>query len=236
MSFKFACPHCGQRIGAADEDAGTLGSCPSCGREFLVPSPEPPRHTFLTPREPIQAPPWQDVVRLKKEEEEAVVKPPRALSIFALLLSVLPVLNIVGLVLGILAVVRSDKEGRQGGRGLAVCALVLCGVLFIPVNVVGYFAAGPVLHIHVPGMVEFKPVKNLPNFVPSGEAPQSAQTQPMAKSPLNPTATSKIVDSKPATTENTVDINPGADLGVGTQKAAAPSATGPSANSAATQK
>lgn len=209
MSFKFACPHCGQRIGAAEEDVGTLGGCPSCGREFLVPSPQPPTPTFLTPREPIQAPPWQDAVRLKKEEQEAVVKPRRALSISALFLSIFPVLNIAGFVLGIMAVIRSGRDG-QGGRGLAICGMVLCGVLFIPVNVVGYLAAGPVLHIHLPGMVEFKPIENIPDFRDAGESPKPTASQPLPKSAAAPSATSKIVESKP-TAENAPATNPSTD-------------------------
>jgi hypothetical protein len=226
MSFKFACPHCGQRIGAADEDAGTLGACPSCGREFLVPSADPPMHTFLTPREPIQAPPWQEAVRLKKEV--IVVKPRRGLSIFALLLSILPVLNIAGFVCGIIAVVRSDNEGRQDGRLLAICAMVLCGVLLIPVNVAGYLAAGPLLHVHLPGMVEFKRVEDVPDFhgAGAGEAPKPAAPQPLPKSTIAPNATSKIVESKPVA-ENAPDINSATDiLDTGTQKAATPSAGG----------
>ncbi len=152
-------------------------------------------HTFLTPREPIQAPPWQDAVRLKKEE--IVVKPQRTLPISALLLSFLPVLNIAGFVCGILAVVRSDKEGRQGGRALAVCAMVLCGVLFIPVNVAGYLVAGPVLHIHLPGMVEFKRVEDVPDFHGAGEVPKPAASQPLPKSTIAPNAASRIIESKP---------------------------------------
>lgn len=210
MSFKFACPHCGQRIGAAEEDAGTLGGCPSCGREFLVPSPEPPSPTFLTPREPIQAPPWQDAVRLKKEEEEAIVKPRRALSISALLLSIFPVLNIAGFVLGIMAVVRSDRDGGQGGRGLAICGMVLCGVLFIPVNVVGYLAAGPVLHIRLPGMVEFKPAENIPDFHGADETSKATASQSLPKAAAAPNATSKIVESKP-TAKNAAASNPSTD-------------------------
>jgi hypothetical protein len=124
------------------------------------------------------------------------------LSILALVLSIFPVLNLAGLVLAIIAVVRSDRDGRHGERGLAVCALVVCGVLLFPVNLGGYFAAGPVLHIRMPGMVEFKPVHDVPDFTPTGGAPKPGQpkAQPAA-STVAPKSASKVAESNtpPAT-------------------------------------
>ncbi|HSI12663.1 MAG TPA: DUF4190 domain-containing protein [Chthoniobacter sp.] len=223
MSFKFSCPHCGQRIGAADEDIGTIGGCPACGEQFKVPEPPPPGPTFLTPppqRAHAQtAAPWVNPPRLENDE----LKPRRGLSILALVFSIFPGLNIVGLLLGIVAVVRSDRDGHHGERGLAICALVACGVLLVPVNIGGYLAAGPVLHIRMPGMVEFKPVHDIPDFVVDEPLtkPPTPKSQPTAT--VAPQGTSKIVESKqPA--KGGPDINPSADLlGVGgAQKAGTP--------------
>lgn len=37
MSFKFECPHCGQRIEVEDDHAGIAAVCPACAGEILVP-------------------------------------------------------------------------------------------------------------------------------------------------------------------------------------------------------
>lgn len=231
MSFKFACPHCGQRIGAADEDIGTIGGCPSCGEQVRVPAPPPPGPTFLTPppqrAQAQSAPPWVDHLR----PEDDAMKPRRGLSILALVLSIFPALNVVGVVLGVLAVVRSDRAGHHGERGLAVCALVVCGVLLIPVNIGGYLTAGPLLHIRMPGMVEFKPVHDIRDFAADDQAPKPT-TSKLAPTPAAaaPQATSKIVESKPAA-KGRPDINPATNL-LGferAQKPGAPAAATPAA-------
>ncbi len=213
MSFKFACPHCGQRISAADEDIGTIGGCPSCGEQFRVPNPPPPGPTFLTPppQRALTAPPWVNEPRLKYEDDNEVAKPRRGLSILALILSIFPILDLVGLMLGILAVVRSDRNGRHGERGLAVCALVVCGVLLLPVNIGGYLAAGPVLHLRMPGMVQFKPVHDVPDFVADDHLPKPAVPKPQPASAAAPQASSKIVEPKPPA-KGVPDINPSANL------------------------
>ena len=38
--FKFACPHCGQRISTTADCIGTVGGCPACGNSLVVPEPE----------------------------------------------------------------------------------------------------------------------------------------------------------------------------------------------------
>lgn len=40
MTFKFACPHCSQRISAETSDVHTVGVCPSCRKNFEVPNPK----------------------------------------------------------------------------------------------------------------------------------------------------------------------------------------------------
>jgi len=39
-AFKFACPHCGQRISTTTEYIGVHSACPTCSQSFDVPSPE----------------------------------------------------------------------------------------------------------------------------------------------------------------------------------------------------
>ena len=41
MNFKFECPKCGQHIAAAIQDAGTVGTCPTCNAQFTVPDAPP---------------------------------------------------------------------------------------------------------------------------------------------------------------------------------------------------
>ena len=39
MQIKFECPHCGQRLSAANAEAGTGGQCPTCSENIIVPPP-----------------------------------------------------------------------------------------------------------------------------------------------------------------------------------------------------
>ncbi len=39
MSFKFRCPHCGQKMEAEEDSAGCRAECPVCEKEFVVPRP-----------------------------------------------------------------------------------------------------------------------------------------------------------------------------------------------------
>ena len=54
MNFKFECPHCRQRIAATIADAGSVGTCPTCQKQFMV--PEPPLTGRLV-HQPIPPPP-----------------------------------------------------------------------------------------------------------------------------------------------------------------------------------
>lgn len=197
MSFKFACPHCGQRISAAEEDAGTFGGCPACERQFRVPNLGLATPSFLTPRLPVKAPPWQDMKRATKKEA-AAPEPRNGLPFLALILSIFPALNLAGLLLAITAVVRADRGGHHGERGLAIGALVVCGLLILPVNIGGYLLAGPLLHIPVPGMVEFKPVPETPDFAASPELPKLAPPSWKPIVATGPKAVSKIAEPRPA--------------------------------------
>jgi hypothetical protein len=37
--IRFACPHCGKEVSAADDHAGKKGRCPRCREVFVIPSP-----------------------------------------------------------------------------------------------------------------------------------------------------------------------------------------------------
>jgi hypothetical protein len=39
--FKFACPHCGQRIAVTTADIGSVANCPACAAPIEVPAPSP---------------------------------------------------------------------------------------------------------------------------------------------------------------------------------------------------
>jgi len=41
IHYKFNCPHCGQKLEAAEDMLGTTMDCPSCNGKFTVPMPEP---------------------------------------------------------------------------------------------------------------------------------------------------------------------------------------------------
>ncbi len=132
MKFKFPCPHCGQRIGAASEDVGTLGGCPSCQRQFVV--PEPPE---AAPAAVAEIPVEQDVPHITH----------RGVSIVAIILSIFPALNLFALALAIYAIVRSERPGRRGERGLAIAAVVIASVLLVPVNLIGAAAGYTALYM-----------------------------------------------------------------------------------------
>ena len=55
MNFKFECPNCKQRIAASRDDAGTIGTCPSCATQFTVPTP-PPEARIVADTSPAAAP------------------------------------------------------------------------------------------------------------------------------------------------------------------------------------
>lgn len=39
-TFKFACPHCGQRLAVTTDDVGSAAECPNCGASLIVPEPQ----------------------------------------------------------------------------------------------------------------------------------------------------------------------------------------------------
>ena len=181
MTFKFACPHCGQRIAAALEDVGTAGGCPACRRDFVVPAPpDTGPKTIAVPLTVKATAPPVAVVTAPAPEAPTVTK--RGAAIVALLLSILPGFNLVALGLAIYAVVRSDRPGRSGERGLAVAAVTVASLLVIPVNL-GLPAA-------FVGFASFKhPSMQMPSFTvgkPASPVPAKPPLPPPPSKPESP--------------------------------------------------
>lgn len=63
MLFKFQCPHCGQRISATSEDAGTHNVCPSCNKELVVPRSPAGNPVTMPPSLPPRPYSTRDLVR-----------------------------------------------------------------------------------------------------------------------------------------------------------------------------
>lgn len=145
MSFKFACPHCGQRIGATLQDVGTTGGCPTCQQKFVVPAPVDSGPKTEAVPATVRAEIGQIPGVAKGNRAAATVAPvtKRGLAILAIVLAIFPGLNLVALVLAICAVVRSDRPGRRGERGVAVAAVTVASLLVLPTNVFTPLAVYP---------------------------------------------------------------------------------------------
>jgi hypothetical protein len=141
MNFKFACPNCGQRIGATLEDVGTTGGCPSCQQQFTVPAPanDGPKTETIPATVRASAATIAATPAPQQPIVETVTK--RGLAVFALVLSIFPGFNLIALIMAICAVVRSDRPGRGGERGVAVAAVAAASLLVLPLNVMAPLGA-----------------------------------------------------------------------------------------------
>jgi DNA-directed RNA polymerase subunit RPC12/RpoP len=61
MPIKFRCAYCNQLMGIARRKAGTVVSCPTCGGQVVVPTPEPPIQPVQLPPTPGNGPPQANV-------------------------------------------------------------------------------------------------------------------------------------------------------------------------------
>jgi hypothetical protein len=57
MTFKFPCPHCGQRLSAETSRAGETVCCPECPKSFVIPAPESATEAMQTDGPPVSVPP-----------------------------------------------------------------------------------------------------------------------------------------------------------------------------------
>ncbi|HVP13553.1 MAG TPA: DUF4190 domain-containing protein [Phycisphaerae bacterium] len=116
MSINFNCPACG-RVIAAEVNPGTQVSCPLCNQVVVVPA----AGGTPMPVAPVQVVPWPG---------RADEPPKQGLAIGALVCGIAgwvacPLVGIVGLVLGIVALARINREpARYSGKGMAVGGIV----------------------------------------------------------------------------------------------------------------
>ena len=123
--IRFTCEKCGTAIQVSDDLAGKQGRCPGCKTVVTIPSPgpapsPPPAPEMLSPPPQAYAPPYA----------YAPMPPPgpsKALAICALVfgcLGFLPLLALVGIVLGAIALI-----AKKPGKPMAVTGLILGLVL-----------------------------------------------------------------------------------------------------------
>ncbi len=122
--FRFACPHCGQRISGDANYRGCEISCPACQRKLTVPAPA--------------------AKRAKSAEASDSVSEPGNLSTHALLSFVcalaLGIGSVPGIILGHMAKARLKRQPAMRGHGLAAGGLVL-GYTFLFLSI-GYLTVG----------------------------------------------------------------------------------------------
>ncbi len=122
MPFSFNCPSC-QRLIAAEVSAGTQVQCPMCGEAVTVPAPN--------------APPAVGDAEHPPSLPAPAVSPASGMAVAALVCSLVglflcPPLTLIGVVLGVIALVRSSREPRRyGGSGLAIGAICAGGVALL---------------------------------------------------------------------------------------------------------
>jgi hypothetical protein len=123
MPINFNCPACG-RIIAAEVSPGTQVRCPLCNQVVVVPSPGGTA--------PSVVPMWTDLSYAPMGE------PPRqGLAIAALVCGIVglvgcPLVGLVGLIMGIVALSRTNREpARYGGRGMAIGGITTGALSFV---------------------------------------------------------------------------------------------------------
>ena len=107
--FRFACPHCGQRISGDTSYQGTQITCPACQKTLSVPSP--------ATRAAIARPPASDQTGGGKISALALIS---FVSSFGLSAGSIP-----GIVCGHLAKARLRRDPSLAGKSLATAGLIL---------------------------------------------------------------------------------------------------------------
>ncbi len=135
MSVTFDCPACMQRISAAVA-AGVEVRCPLCGVVVTVPSGGATA-PILPPTPPSHSPyPTSSAPSPQLNQSMAIA----ALVTGILGMVACPLVGLVGLVLGIVAVRRTTQSPRQyGGRGLAIAGICTGGVSVLMMGCMAVF-------------------------------------------------------------------------------------------------
>lgn len=119
MMYKFECPFCSQRISTTIENAGTIGVCPACHREFEVPAPPPERPTVTAPIAPL--PPAASSPRIHTRPMLATICPACLSSIEVPLPQPQPRTSAIA----------SQVPEKRSALSLAIIALALCMIPWI---------------------------------------------------------------------------------------------------------
>lgn len=151
MSTTFNCPACQQLI-AAEVDPGTQVMCPLCRQIVIVPGPDGvasvggpfgPNTGFGSPPPGSMYPPQISGVGVLPYGAVPQVQGSQGMAVGALVCGIVglvgcPLVGVVGVILGIVALVRTNREPqRYGGRGLAIGGIVTgaVGILLVPVMI-----------------------------------------------------------------------------------------------------
>jgi hypothetical protein len=125
--FRFACPHCGQRISGDSVYRGRQIACPSCQKDLTVPAPA--KKAAIAP------------TRSPEPGPAAGTGPMSALALTSLVCAAAPGIgSIAGIVCGHLARRRMRSDPALGGRRLALAGLSLS--YFSLVVIAAFFTLG----------------------------------------------------------------------------------------------
>ena len=118
--IEFNCSQCGKTVRVADESAGRQGRCPSCQAVLTIPSAAPSPPPVWPPAMPPPLPPGAG--RMPGPPPSKAM--PICALVFGCLGVILPILGLVGVVLGIVVL-----ASRRPGKGMAATGVVLGLVL-----------------------------------------------------------------------------------------------------------
>jgi hypothetical protein len=119
--FKFACPHCGQRIACDKSLINTHINCPTCEREIIVPAAPLGLYDKLT---------LATLARTTRQIPGVRPLPPpppgtSGLAVASLVMSLTGVLFLPGIICGHLARAGIRKNPRLKGSGVALAGLII---------------------------------------------------------------------------------------------------------------
>ena len=121
MATAFTCPHCQKQMQVEDHLAGQQVFCPSCGQTLTAPG--------TPPTTPLGAPQYATTLRERRA----------GLAIASLVLGIvgfctIGIAGIVGVILGIVALVKASNEPQvDRGRGFAIAGIVTGAVSLLTV-------------------------------------------------------------------------------------------------------
>ena len=139
--IQFRCSACGTLMQTGDEHAGRQGKCANCGAAVRIPAAGVPTGTpAAAPAGPRMTPPAHGTLLPPVDEGR------KGLATAALVCGiagfVLPGIGLVGVVLGIVALLKvSNDPAAYGGKGLAITGLVTSLVALVLVVVTQLFYA-----------------------------------------------------------------------------------------------